>query len=366
MLNEAADEAIELQISSLGGSVDHALAIHDMLAERGNISSKLTGFIASAATFIALPTTTRISENSFYLIHKVLSWVDEWGMMNEDDIDAVIEKLSKEKKENEKMTLVMAQRYAERAKAKGKSLHDVLELMKQDTWLTASEALEWGFVDEVYTPATQENFIEDMRMVAMVNASNLPPLPTSRSILNFSPKHKPIENNKITFTMKTLNLPHIAALLNVDEIVTDEDQGSYIPEASLIAIEDRITQLTLQADEAETLRTQNSELSQKLSESETRQTELQEENQNLSSGIATLTGTNDALTQQVTELTEQAETDRQSIEDLTAKNKEMIERLTKSPARRAITFASDTDPDKDTNDVDWDTINALPHNQNVN
>jgi ATP-dependent Clp protease protease subunit len=371
LLAEAEKDApVECHISSLGGSVDHAIAIHDLFAERGNIHSKLTGFIASAATFIALPTKTRISENSFYLIHKVLSWIDEFGMMNEDDIEELIEKLKKNKDENAKMTLVLAKRYAERAKTKGKTIQDVLELMKKDTWLTADEALEWGFVDEVYKPDAQLNYFDDLKLVAMVNAAGLP-----------TPKRQnnPKKRNINQETMKTqLILPNINAILGITELMCD-DEGSYIQTDQLNAIElaaeannQRILELEAQNQSIEQL---NEQLNERVAELEqinqqattnaealqNRITELETENAN----IAQLNQRIAELVQSGVEAQTQISTITEEVEQLRTQNQTLAEKLAKVPAKKAILLQASEDPNMQSNTEDWNTINSLPHNQNV-
>jgi ATP-dependent Clp protease, protease subunit len=172
MLENSGEDEIELIVSSLGGRVDHALDIHDQLAQHGNVTVKYTGFNASAATFLSLGAKNiRISENSFYLIHKVSIGIDLYGAYNEDGIDVLIGQLQKEKDENKKMDMRIAVMYAKKS---GKTIRDILDLMKKDTWLTAEEALDFGFVDEVFTASKQENLLEDKIKVAMITTSGLP------------------------------------------------------------------------------------------------------------------------------------------------------------------------------------------------
>ncbi len=162
---------VTVQISSLGGSVDHALNIYDQFAEHGNITAELSSFVASSGTIISLGAkTVRMNENSFYLIHKLMNWMDEWGYKNEDDIETLIAKLEKEKQQLAKMTLQVAKMYTKRT---GKSLQEITDLMKEEVWLTAEEAKEWGFVDEIYAPKEPVNFL-DTKMVAMISASGYP------------------------------------------------------------------------------------------------------------------------------------------------------------------------------------------------
>lgn len=172
MLQDHENDEIEVNISSLGGSVDHAISMHDRLAAHGNSTAILTGMVASAGTIIALSSKpTKMSKNSLYLIHQPMTWIDEWGTLNEDDIDALIAKLGKDKNDLGKVTLVIAKMYASRT---GKPAKDILDLMKKETWLTAEEAKEWGFIDEIFTPSKVVNYADDMAMLAMIHANGYP------------------------------------------------------------------------------------------------------------------------------------------------------------------------------------------------
>ena len=172
-LKEAGKDQVICHLCSLGGEFLVGVSIKDEFSKHGNVLVDISGYAASAATFIALGAKhTRMSESSFYLIHKVLSWVDAWGSMNEDQISELISNLEKIKDENEKMTLVAAKAYADKS---GKSITDILNLMKQDTWLTADEAKEWGFVDEVYKTTTR---FDTSRVSEKFNALGLPRLPS--------------------------------------------------------------------------------------------------------------------------------------------------------------------------------------------
>ncbi len=174
-----------VNISSLGGDVDHALSIHDQFVTHGNVTIKLTGFNASAATLITLGAKRIImNSNSFYLIHKALAWVNEWGNMNPDDIDAIILELEKQKLFLEKVTLQLAKMYAGKS---GKTTTEILDLMKEDTWLNAEEALSWGFVDELSEPATNENLLQNQKMISMLNFSELPIPGTMQNTLEAIP-----------------------------------------------------------------------------------------------------------------------------------------------------------------------------------
>lgn len=359
MLSEAEKgEHIQADISSLGGQLNHGLAIHDMFAEHGNVSSKLYGFIASAATLIALPTKTRISKNAFYLIHKVLTWVDEWGNMNEDDIDQLIEKLAKEKDEVAKMTLVCAKLYYERAKTKGKSMQDVLNLMKQDTWLTAAEAEEWGFVDEVYEPSTSEKInsaIENSKIMAMISAEGMP----------MPPRQKTSVTNPNTMK-KSLVLPQLNQVLNITELVCDaEDQGSFMSEDFINAIEseleNRSTQINTANDQVLALQNTVGQRDETISQLNAQIESLQQAADN----AASLSTENETLRTSAQELSTQNETLQTQLADANSRLDLLVAKLKHVPAAAAIILQADKDPSAKSDGPDWNTIDNLPHNKYV-
>ncbi len=174
-LKDAGKDPVTITISSLGGDIDHAISIYDQFIAHGEVTVTLSAFNASAATLLSLGAKRVImNSNSFYLIHKALTFVDTWGNLNEDDIDTLIANLTKDKDELEKVTLVLAKMYAKKCGSLGKTTAEILTLMKQETWLTAEEALAWGFVDEIGEPLVNENILNNRRLVTMLNYSELP------------------------------------------------------------------------------------------------------------------------------------------------------------------------------------------------
>jgi len=150
MLKGSSAEEVEVNVSSLGGDFSHALDIHDQFAAHKNVTVIYTGFNASSATILSLGSKkVKISENSFYLVHKPMGWVDVFDSLNEDDIDTLIASLEKKKNELAKFTLVLARMYKDKT---GMPIKDILNLMKEETWLTADMAKEKGFVDEIIKP----------------------------------------------------------------------------------------------------------------------------------------------------------------------------------------------------------------------
>ena len=163
---------VKVKISSLGGNIDDAISIYDQIIEHGNVQVELSAFVASAATLISLGAKKiKMNENSFYLIHKAMNWVDEWGRMNEDDLEEIINKLEHQKQQLAKVTLTLAKMYVKKT---GKSLEDITGLMKKQIWLNAEEALQWGFIDEIVVPEVSENYMDNHQMVAMINSIGYP------------------------------------------------------------------------------------------------------------------------------------------------------------------------------------------------
>lgn len=240
-------------ISSLGGDFNHGLSIHDQFAAHKNTTADLTGFIASSATVAAMGCKhVKASINSFFLIHQVMSWVDAWGYMNEDELKDVITELEKEKKDNEKMTLCAARIYANKT---GKPLADIHDLMKQEIWLTAEEAKEWGFIDEVYEPAEKVDLFKDSKAMSMMKANGFPtPIqknkggsteetPTAdqiaETVLDKIKNLFPTKTNSKNKTeMKKYDF--INTLLKVDSLESSDEKGVYLNAAQLASINDKL------------------------------------------------------------------------------------------------------------------------------
>jgi ATP-dependent protease ClpP protease subunit len=140
---------IELTINSGGGSVFDALAIYDHLKNGGyNVSVRIEGLAASAATIIALSGSSLpvMTENSFFMIHNAWMPVVSMAGMNSEEIREFTEELEKQAALMDKINLRLAKIYSN---VTGMDLEKVQGLMSEDTWFTAEEAKEAGFISEV-------------------------------------------------------------------------------------------------------------------------------------------------------------------------------------------------------------------------
>jgi len=352
----ADNDEIEVHISSLGGSVDHAMAIHDRFATHGNVTAIFTGMVASAATMIALGAKkTRMSRNSMYLIHKAMIGIDIFDNLNEDDIDALIFQLEKDKNELAKTTLVIARMYA----AKGKMLvKDILDLMKQQTWLTADQAKSWGFVDEVFTPSQVVNYADDLNMVALIQANGYPiperstqperPAVDEESLINrllpklkdlFKPKHTPM-NKQFLNLNKALKV----------EKLESTDEGVFLNEEQLNSIDQEMA-ACIQADnariQAETARAQ-AETARAQAETARAQAETAR------------TTAETALSNAISELDTIGETVSKA-ENIADKVAAIKTTLAQKPGAKPSGVQGKKDPEIKNEGVDWETLNALPH-----
>lgn len=144
-LQQHAGEEVYVLIDSLGGDLQTAFSIAGAFANHGQVNVFLRGMNASAAT-IAATGAKRIVMDRFglFLVHKCLTEVFEWALCNSDEMRAKAEEFLRTASEQEKLDAAIARMYAERT---GKTADELLTLMGKDTWLTADEALQWGFID---------------------------------------------------------------------------------------------------------------------------------------------------------------------------------------------------------------------------
>lgn len=249
---------VTVRINSLGGLLDHGLDIRQQFIDHGKVTAYLFGYVASAATVASLGASKIcISRYAFYLVHKVSNWVDAWGQMNADQMNDLIEQLKQNKLENDKMDLVLAQMYANKCK---KKVNDILDILKKGEWLTAQEALDYGFVDEIIEDGEKQNF--STAMSTKFNSLGLPAIPVSKekedssSMLNkiltgiedimkrSNKKEKPIEIDNQTKIEKNMKKDFIRVncILNVEGLEFENGKVA-MTEAQVKAMNDKLDAL---------------------------------------------------------------------------------------------------------------------------
>lgn len=148
---------LTVRINSPGGDVNQAVAMRTMLLNSGmeEIKISIEGMCASAATLIAcLPGAhTTMSEGSEFMIHNPQS-----GAYGEaKDLEASAKRLRNT--ESECISIY--------ARKSGQSEDDIRGWMNAETWMTAKEACERGFIDEVLEGAPIVACVSNRTMATM-------------------------------------------------------------------------------------------------------------------------------------------------------------------------------------------------------
>ncbi|WP_338813744.1 Clp protease ClpP [Bernardetia sp. Wsw4-3y2] len=133
-------ERIIFKINSDGGSVYHGNSIYDYIRSLKNYTeSNITGFCASMATIVACSTkVAKMSSNALYLLHAPSGYL-EWANSN---------KLKEELIVMEKIENIMLSIYSKKTGQTPEQLRQKY-FDGKDHYLTAEEAKQEGFVDEV-------------------------------------------------------------------------------------------------------------------------------------------------------------------------------------------------------------------------
>lgn len=137
ILNAAEEnEPIEVLINSGGGSVMAGQEIYSALKGNDRVTIKIQSLAGSAAGVVAMAGRSQISPVAMIMIHNV-SMSGASGDYHDMQKNAEILK---------QMNTALAAAFVEKS---GRSMDDILRLMDRETWLTANQCLEYGFVDEI-------------------------------------------------------------------------------------------------------------------------------------------------------------------------------------------------------------------------
>ena len=234
---------VNVLIDSLGGSLATGLSISAAFKNHGNVNVHFVGLNASAATIASLGAAhISIDAGAMYLVHKCSMAFFEWGSLNSDQFATLIADCEKIKADLDKLDLNVAQIYAKKCR---KPTADLLALMKVGGWLTAKEALDWGFVDEITDLADEPApKLTDALASAMASEGmpipNIPIAETDREglfgkfLTAIASLFKPSTNPITTAMIKTYTF--LSAIL-ADKPITVKDGTASVSTAQLDAIE---------------------------------------------------------------------------------------------------------------------------------
>lgn len=174
-LGEAGSRDIHLHINSPGGDVFEARAMAAaVVAHPGKVTVHIDGLAASAATYLALSgNVTNITEGGMFMVHN--SWTMTWGNKAElRDTAALLEKIDG----------LIAADYSRKT---GKSTEEVAAWMDAETWFTAQEAKDAGFVDAIEANTKRTDSAADAsaarwNLSAYANAPKPPAAPPAEDL----------------------------------------------------------------------------------------------------------------------------------------------------------------------------------------
>jgi len=253
-IKEYENKELNIHINSLGGEVFEGMAIYSIIQRRkAKTTVYIEGIAASIASVIALAADEVImSENSLLMIHNA------WGGTQGDAKD-----MRKQADVLDKITNEIAEVYVKKTRM---PYSQIEEMMNEETWLTAEEAVALGFVDSISEP---------IKVAAKYDVSRFKNITNKKveRILSLTEKKK----IKMTEELKTWFNS------KVDEIIAKvKDSDNSVETAENVEVEVKL------AD--------NEEIMNKISEFESTIS-------NLNNSVADLEGEKETLTEEVSRLT---------------------------------------------------------------
>lgn len=135
-LDQANGEDVLISINSGGGSVFAGSEIYELIRSyTGKIKIKVVGCAASAASVIAQAAESEIAPTALFMIHNAKSYAEG----DYRDMDKQSEFLKQ-------VNTAITNAYIEKT---GMKREDLFDLMNQETWMTAQDAVKNGFINSI-------------------------------------------------------------------------------------------------------------------------------------------------------------------------------------------------------------------------
>lgn len=156
---------VTVRLNSPGGDAWAASVIRSIIMEySGRVTVRIDGLCASAATIVATAgDVVKMQDSAFFMIH------DPWtiAMGGVEDLKAAIDMLKTTK-------AGIVDTYISKTHMAADQL---AKMMANETWMTAQQAKEYGFVDEVITASSKVlNLAGSQRILNMLtDFENVPP-----------------------------------------------------------------------------------------------------------------------------------------------------------------------------------------------
>lgn len=245
---------VDILISSPGGSVDHGFDIMQQFKDHGDVTVYLSGLVASAATIIAMGAKRVVmTKASAFMIHQCSNFIDIWGSYNADQMQKLIDDLAQNKKDNEKIDVVIANVYADKC---NKKVSEILPVLKKGGWMTPQEARDFGFVDEISDPAPDDPKLDlSNEALDRLNVLGIPTAGLTADRFNAIPDsfdagsanvesdHSDTATNSHNNIMNKFNFSTVESLLKLDAIQVDKDGEVTVSAENFEKINNRIAEL---------------------------------------------------------------------------------------------------------------------------
>lgn len=245
ILDKNKDGHVDVLIDSLGGDVASALSIAAAFRRHGDVSVHFVGMNASAATIASLGAKhVSMDASAMYLVHKCSVGFFKWGSKNADELAELIADCEKSKDDLDKLDLNVARMYSGKCK---KKQCDMLDVMSRAAWLTAEEALEWGFVDEITDLPEEAAPVLTEALASQISAAGIPvpPLPIQRPSSTLERILTAIASLFTPVNYRTMNTePRTAEAVEAQPVVEETAEAPQEPTAE----EQRIAELEAERD----------------------------------------------------------------------------------------------------------------------
>ena len=214
-------DEVHLHISSNGGGVFPGNAIYNFIAAHpANVIGFVDGVAASMASVIAMACDDlRMAENSLMMIH------NPWGFAAGD-----AEEMRKYADMLDKAKTTIMSSYERKT---GIDSDELSSLLDQETWLTAAEALEMGFIDSIIEPIEMAACVKDLDFSRFANV----PKSLIMSAQTDSPKKAkamtkkekaPVKSDKADDQIKDINVDEIKAQAARQALDSENERGKGI------------------------------------------------------------------------------------------------------------------------------------------
>ena len=136
-LNAISSGTIHLHVNSPGGAVFDGVSIFNAIKQhKSKVIAHIDGLAASIASVIVMAADeVMMSENAFLMVH------EPWSIVAGNS-----EEMRKEADLLDKVGGTIMKTYTDKS---GKDESEIKTLMQAETWMTAQEALDFGFVDSI-------------------------------------------------------------------------------------------------------------------------------------------------------------------------------------------------------------------------